>query len=178
MKKCFLCNKRTPKRFCLYYQNNICSICCGEKRKEEIACPKDCPYLRTAQTHLKEKLDIPLLNYEEDFNKNLRRELINLKNTRLRDLKEEEILEVLEILIEKIRLETKNLIYEPKIIDIRKQLIYETLETLIKNHLNGKEEYKKYDKDTLLTLLKLEEKIIKELRKKEEDYFKTFSLLS
>ncbi|MEO0131006.1 MAG: hypothetical protein ABIK76_04885 [candidate division WOR-3 bacterium] len=178
MKKCFLCNKRAPKRFCLYYQNNICSICCGEKRKKEIACPKDCPYLRTAQTHLKEKLDITLLNYEEDFNKNLRRELINLKNTRLRDLKEEEVLEVLETLIEKIRLETKNLIYEPKIIDIRKQLIYETLETLIKNHLNGKEEYKRYDKDNLLTLLKLEERIIKDLRNRKEGYFKTFSLLS
>lgn len=178
MKKCFLCNQRISKRFCYYYQNYICSICCGEKRKGEINCPKDCPYLKTAQTHLKEKLDIPLLNYEEDFNKNLRRELIRLKNTRLRDLKEEEILEVLEIIIEKIRLETKNLIYEPKIIDIRKQLIYETIENLVKNHLDGKEEYRKYNKETILTLLKLEEKIIKELKNKEEDYFKTFSLLS
>ncbi len=177
MKKCFLCNKRISKRFCLYYQNYICSLCCGKKR-EGIICPKDCPYLKTAQTYLKEKLDIPLLNYEEDFNKNLRRELIYLKNNRLKDLKEEEVLEVLEILIEKMRLETKNLIYEPKIIDIRKQLIYETIENLIKNHLNGKEEFKKYDKDTLLTLLKLEGKIIKDLRNKEEDYFKTFSLLS
>lgn len=178
MKKCFICNKRTPKRFCLYYQNNICSICCGERRREEIACPKDCPYLKTAQIHLKEKLHISLLNYEEDFNKNLRRELVRLKNTRLRDLKEEEILEVLEILIEKIRLETKNLIYEPKIIDIRKQLIYETIEILMKNHLNGKEEYKKYDKETILTLLKLEIRLIKDLKSKKENYFKIFSLLS
>lgn len=178
MKKCFLCNKRIAKRFCLYYQNHICSLCCGKKRKEEIICPKDCPYLKTAQDYLKEKLAIPLLNYEENFNKNLRRELIYLKNTRLKDLKEEEVLEVLEILIEKIRLETKNLIYEPKIIDIKKQLIYETIETLIKNHLDGKEEFKKYDKDTLLILLKLEEKIIKDLRNKEENYFKILSLLS
>ncbi|MCS7250597.1 MAG: hypothetical protein N2323_06755 [candidate division WOR-3 bacterium] len=177
MRKCLLCNKRTSKRFCPYYQKNICSICCGEKRKE-INCPKDCVYLKNAQTHLKEKLSLPLLNYEEDFNKNLRKELIHLKNTRLKDLKEEEILEVLEIIIEKVRLETKNLIYEPKIIDIRKQLIYETIENLIKNHSDGKKEYKKYDKETILTLLKLEEKIIKELKNKEEDYFKIFSLLS
>ncbi|MEO0087115.1 MAG: hypothetical protein ABIK59_04970 [candidate division WOR-3 bacterium] len=178
MKKCFLCNKRIPKRFCPYYQNDICSLCCGEKRREEIICPKDCSYLKSAQTHLKEKLNIPFLNYEEDFNKNLRKQLINLKNTRLRDLKEEEILEIIEILIEKIRLETKNLIYEPKIIDIRKQLIYETLESLIKNHLNGQENYKKYTKEYILTLLKLEEKIINNLKEKEESYFKIFSLLS
>uniref|UniRef100_A0A7V6CN95 Uncharacterized protein n=1 Tax=candidate division WOR-3 bacterium TaxID=2052148 RepID=A0A7V6CN95_UNCW3 len=176
--KCFICNQKTGKRYCPYYQNYICSQCCGEKRKEIINCPESCSYLKAAKNYLKEKINLQSLNYEEDFNKNLRKELLKLKNTRLKDLKEEEILEVLKIIIEKIRLEISGLIYEPKIVDIRKQLVYDAIENLIKNHLNGKEEYKKYQKDTLLSLLKLENRIIKELKEKGEDYFKFFLLFS
>src|SRR4029450_10887073 len=45
MAACPLCRSRKGKRSCPALRADICSVCCGEKRLVEIACPSDCVYL-------------------------------------------------------------------------------------------------------------------------------------
>jgi hypothetical protein len=45
---CPLCRKRKGRRLCPAKGELICSQCCGSKRRVEIACPDDCPYLSGA----------------------------------------------------------------------------------------------------------------------------------
>ena len=43
---CWYCNKVKGKRSCPAHRgDSICSRCCGTKRRTEIRCPDDCPYL-------------------------------------------------------------------------------------------------------------------------------------
>jgi hypothetical protein len=42
---CPLCRQRKGKRACPAKGEEICSHCCGTKRRIEIACPEDCAYL-------------------------------------------------------------------------------------------------------------------------------------
>ena len=43
---CWYCRRVKGKRSCpAHGGNGICSRCCGTKRRVEIACPEDCPYL-------------------------------------------------------------------------------------------------------------------------------------
>lgn len=48
---CPLCRSRKPRRRCPALGQAICPVCCGTKRKVEIACPVDCPYLASADAH-------------------------------------------------------------------------------------------------------------------------------
>src|SRR5712691_9417204 len=53
MAACPLCGSRKGKRACPALRSSICSVCCGEKRIVEIACPPDCVYLeRGAQNEM------------------------------------------------------------------------------------------------------------------------------
>lgn len=45
MTKCPLCQRRKGRRQCPARDAQICSHCCGTKRRREIACPEDCVYL-------------------------------------------------------------------------------------------------------------------------------------
>jgi hypothetical protein len=45
---CPLCGQRKGRRACPAKSSHICSLCCGTKRRVEIACPDDCPYLEGA----------------------------------------------------------------------------------------------------------------------------------
>lgn len=45
MASCPLCRQRKGRRACPAKGEAICSSCCGEKRRVEIACPDDCVYL-------------------------------------------------------------------------------------------------------------------------------------
>ncbi|MCL4820963.1 MAG: hypothetical protein KJ067_17630 [Vicinamibacteria bacterium] len=42
---CPLCARRKGKRHCPAKGELICAACCGSKRRVEVACPDDCPYL-------------------------------------------------------------------------------------------------------------------------------------
>lgn len=48
---CPLCGMRKARRRCPALDTLICSVCCGTKRRVEIACPSDCGWLRTAESH-------------------------------------------------------------------------------------------------------------------------------
>ena len=45
---CPLCGQRKGRRACPAKATHICSLCCGTKRRVEIDCPDDCPYLAGA----------------------------------------------------------------------------------------------------------------------------------
>lgn len=49
--KCPVCNTRKGKRRCPALATDICAVCCGEKRRIEIACPDDCSWLERGQRH-------------------------------------------------------------------------------------------------------------------------------
>ena len=48
MSACSLCGRRKGRRACPARGALICSVCCGTKRRVEIACPDDCVYLEGA----------------------------------------------------------------------------------------------------------------------------------
>ena len=48
---CPLCHRRRARRACPALGEQICSGCCGAKRRKQIACPPDCVYLESATTH-------------------------------------------------------------------------------------------------------------------------------
>jgi hypothetical protein len=48
---CPLCGTRRAKRRCPALAKDICPVCCGTKRRVEIACPDACTWLGTAETH-------------------------------------------------------------------------------------------------------------------------------
>lgn len=54
--KCMLCRKRKAKRFCPARNEQICPVCCGEKRGIEIDCPLDCEYFVEGQKHQQQKV--------------------------------------------------------------------------------------------------------------------------
>jgi hypothetical protein len=49
--QCPLCRERQARRRCPAKNQEICAVCCGTKRTVEIACPPDCGYLASAQSH-------------------------------------------------------------------------------------------------------------------------------
>ena len=49
--KCPACGTRRARRACPALGQQICPVCCGTKRRVEIACPSDCSYLRSAHAH-------------------------------------------------------------------------------------------------------------------------------
>ena len=50
-KKCHLCARRRGRRACPALGHSICAQCCGSKRLVEVACPPDCVYLLSSQSH-------------------------------------------------------------------------------------------------------------------------------
>jgi hypothetical protein len=49
--RCPLCESRPARRQCPALDRQICSVCCGTKRRTEIRCPDTCGYLNNAQAH-------------------------------------------------------------------------------------------------------------------------------
>lgn len=49
--KCPLCSSRKGKRRCPALGQEICAVCCGEKRRIEIDCPESCAWLEQGQRH-------------------------------------------------------------------------------------------------------------------------------
>lgn len=48
---CPSCGQRRGRRACPALGRSICALCCGSKRRSEIPCPPDCPYLASAEQH-------------------------------------------------------------------------------------------------------------------------------
>lgn len=51
MAKCILCGMRKANRHCSALEREICSLCCGTKRENEISCPSSCEYLKRGKEY-------------------------------------------------------------------------------------------------------------------------------
>jgi hypothetical protein len=124
--KCILCNQRKGKRFCPAKRALICAQCCGEKRILEIDCPETCQYLKVGRAHearhenarhlatadpRKQEARARVLQRFEQVVAAL--EYIVLKRRRAsRSLKDREVLQALDLLLETYRTEDKGVLYE------------------------------------------------------------------
>lgn len=59
--RCDYCHTRKGKRSCPGLSGVICPLCCGSHRLQEIACPKECPYLKEGESYAGKKIEPELL---------------------------------------------------------------------------------------------------------------------
>lgn len=122
---CWSCKKVKGKRSCpAHHGDSICPRCCGSKRRTEIRCPDDCPYLhgehdrlwesparRTEQAqfiaHFGEvqREQVPLLVF-------LHHLLLQARQNFAHDLSDRETLEVVSTLARTFETLSKGIIYE------------------------------------------------------------------
>lgn len=125
--KCLLCGRRKGKRFCPAKNALICPQCCAEKRVIEVACPRDCTYLRSGISYQSERklneqfgsdgdvhLKMRVLETIQELNWAvflLEEEVVRF-SLELRSLRDEQILEGVQLLQKTYATEQKGVIYE------------------------------------------------------------------
>ena len=123
--KCILCEQRKAKRYCPAKKTQICPVCCGEKRGVEINCPLDCPYFVEGQKYQQDKVTKQRLK-KEGFQPYIRRAELYSKNPqifadleltfvdlfRARNIKDEDLVSALELVVKTLETEKKGVLYE------------------------------------------------------------------
>jgi hypothetical protein len=124
--KCILCEERKAKRYCPAKRTYICAICCGEKRGVEINCPSDCTYYIEGQKYQQDKITRQRIT-KEGVETYIRRAELYSKNPEVfdkieiaivdlfrsdRKLRNEEVLEALELSLKTLDTEKKGIIFE------------------------------------------------------------------
>ena len=123
--KCILCEQRKAKRYCPAKKTQICPVCCGEKRGVEINCPLDCPYFVEGQKYQQDKITKQRIK-KEGFQLYIRRAELYNKNPqifadlelafvdlfRARNIKDEDLVSALELVIKTLETEKKGILYE------------------------------------------------------------------
>lgn len=125
--KCILCEKRKAKRYCPAKRASICPVCCGEKRGIEINCPLDCPYYVEGQRYQQTKVMRQRIKREgvqsyirraELYNKNpeifVGIEAVFVDFFRRYNIKDEDLITALELIIKTLDTEKKGIFYEYK----------------------------------------------------------------
>lgn len=144
--KCILCDKKKGKRFCPAKNTHICPQCCGEKRVIEVDCPSDCTYLESGQAYHMLKKTIAQLRQENNpiqrrkvyetiqkFGSTLSElEAAIVKYAvELRSLKDQHVLEAVEMLVGTYRTEKKGVIYERSSSNPLVQSLFQDLRKLL-----------------------------------------------
>lgn len=130
MPNCPRCNKRAAKRFCPALSTKICAVCCAQDRMIELACPESCHYLNDAreQTAPREN-EMRLKEFQAEGKmppkmSELALEIVSLifgsivaaqrdkEGVAIFDLKDDEILEAINVMFKNLRTEESGLIYE------------------------------------------------------------------
>lgn len=127
MAKCPICRTRKAKRLCPVKKQDICAICCAEKRMIELACPESCLYLRDARQAAGARRTPKLLQYLaandkvhlfdafDRFNAviaMLERAIVKVQRYQFRDLTDEEVLAGVENAIKTYETLDRGIIYE------------------------------------------------------------------
>ena len=124
--KCTLCNSRKGKRHCPAKSVLICAQCCGEKRVVEIDCPSDCPYLASGQEYQSIKKFLDQVRRSDPADAERRFQTLHDHGyviydlevavlgfaSDLSSLKDANILDSIELLVEDFRTEQKGVIYQ------------------------------------------------------------------
>jgi hypothetical protein len=130
--KCGLCNLKKAKRHCPAKNALICPQCCGEKRVLEIDCPETCPYLIAGRK--RDVADysrrIGTLNLKDhDRNSRVFRDhqdviahleyAIARERMASRDLRDRDVMQAVDILLDTYRTEDNGVLYEKTSEDLR-----------------------------------------------------------
>ncbi len=151
--KCPVCEQKKGKRNCPAKSALICASCCGEKRVLEIICPEDCAYLVSGREHEAEEyakllrsLDAKSQKRNEQVFRNhlnvLGRLEYSIARERFlsRDLMDKEVVQAVELLLEKYQTEEKGVFYEKTSDDLRVDSLRRELREVMSSFRNSQRE--------------------------------------
>ena len=143
MRSCPLCSHRAPSRACPALKTDICSPCCGTKRRREVSCPEECGYLHKGREALEgraqEFTDLREVRaMDPEFMNAVEIAILAVRGTRFRDLKDSEVREAAQNLFKTAETGEKGLIYEYRSPDPRIQILIDALNKVIQPYLEGK----------------------------------------
>jgi hypothetical protein len=147
--KCILCDQRKAKRSCPAKDTQICPQCCGEKRVLEIDCPESCRYLKEGREWEAAEYRKRVQNLDQATQDRNRRVILDYQNViahleyaishqRIvsRNLKDKEVTEAADILLENYRTEDKGLLYEKTSDNLRVESLRRELRDIIESYRN------------------------------------------
>lgn len=148
--RCDLCGSRQAKRDCPARSGKICPQCCGEKRVLEIDCPEECAYLiagrkseaadyarhvrRIDPAHLEKSMETfreyygNVIGYLEFAIAEERRSS--------RDLRDQDVLKAIDLLLEAYRTEESGILYEKASEDLRIESLRRQLRAVMESLRN------------------------------------------
>jgi len=153
--KCGLCDLRRAKRHCPAKSALICPQCCGEKRVLEIDCPETCPYLIAGRA--REVADYSrrigtLDPRDHDRNSRVFRDhqdviarleyTIARERMSSRDLRDRDVMQAVDILLDTYRTESNGVLYEKTSEDLRIETLRRELRNVIESLRNQEGEVK------------------------------------
>jgi hypothetical protein len=151
--KCILCEQKKAKRFCPAKNVLICAHCCGGQRVLQIPCPENCDYLRAGREREAEEYTKLVRSLDPKVQVRNRRVLIDYPNVvaRLeytlsrerfssRDLRDRDVSQAVDILLETYRTENKGVWYERKSEDLRVDALRRELREVIESLRNPRKE--------------------------------------
>ena len=166
--KCVLCEQRKAKRFCPAKGAAICAQCCGEKRVLEINCPESCQYLKAGREREGEEYRKHLKSLNPTAQEKYKRIIVDcqdviarleyaLSRERMlsRDLKDKDVVQAVDVLLETYRTEDKGVLYEKTSDDLRIESLRRELRQIIESFRNPEGEEGKGIVDPQSTRLQL-----------------------
>ena len=157
--KCPLCNQRKGIRSCSALRAQICSLCCGTKRRRTVSCPDDCSYLvsgRDYQTHRIDQAE-PIKKIREispDYMNNIEQSILSVQDTRFRNLIDSEVKEALENVLKTIETAERKIIYEYRSPNPRIQILADSVYQIIDKHQKGEDGMRRVTLDETKACLK------------------------
>jgi hypothetical protein len=155
--RCVLCDRRKGKRSCPAKSAVICAQCCGEKRILEIDCPESCEYLRIGRNHEAHSQRLRHLVTPDAAKMEKRRRVfaefeevvaqleyfLAEERHSVRDLKDRDVAEALDLLLATLRTEANGILYERVSNDLRVDSLRRRMKELLDRHLEPREEGQK-----------------------------------
>ena len=141
MASCVLCAARRGTRPCPALKTEVCSLCCGTRRRRTVACPDDCGFLRQGRAYQELRVGAtePLRKARElspEYVNALDLSILEVRNTRFRDLLDREVREALESVLKTVETGEKGLIYEYRSPDPRIQILSDAIKRVVDEFQN------------------------------------------
>lgn len=135
MLKCSYCSKR-GSRFCPAKKVELCPQCCGRLRRVTIQCLEECEYLLESRRQALKKLLAVYGNSDFEMKwfellHNLRFTLVDIRRRSSGDLTNDDVIQALESLVEIKRIQQKGLIYTPKLVNHKVQMLVAAMERVM-----------------------------------------------
>ncbi len=176
MASCPLCRQRKGKRWCPAKGAQICSHCCGTKRRIEIDCPDDCVYLRGP---------VAWAGREREWQRDLRRLAPHLQDltdeqsrllfmalvgitairSRRKDLDDRLLIQAATALRKTVETRGRGILYDHQAEDLRAQGLVHDLRALFEARDEAGNATAPDDRDLLVVLQSLESALAESIRR-------------